>query len=127
MLKRPEVAGSIGGCSSTTNSSVGWQVGLAELTVEADAGVRPGRRAARLTRRECAALAEGLVRVLKRSIETGGSSISDYVAPDGSDGAYQDERRVYARTGEPCHACGTPIKRRVIAQRSSHYCPQCQQ
>ena len=41
-----------------------------------------------------------------RSIETGGSSISDYVAPDGSDGAYQDERRVYARTGEPCAACG---------------------
>lgn len=90
------------------------------------AGVRPGRRAARLTRRECEALAAGLVRVLRRSIETGGSSISDYVAPDGSDGAYQDERRVYARTGEPCRACGTPIKRRVIAQRSSHYCPECQ-
>ncbi len=90
------------------------------------AGVRPGRRAARLTRRDCDALAEGLVRVLRRSIETGGSSISDYVAPDGSDGAYQDERRVYARTGEPCRACGTPIKRRVIAQRSSHYCPACQ-
>ncbi len=90
------------------------------------AGVRPGRRAARLTRRDCDALAEGLVRVLNRSIETGGSSISDYVAPDGSDGAYQDERRVYARTGEPCRTCGTPIKRKVIGQRSSHYCPQCQ-
>jgi len=90
------------------------------------AGVRPGRRAARLSRRECEALAAGLVRVLRRSIETGGSSISDYVAPDGSDGAYQDERRVYAREGLPCLACGTPIKRRVIAQRSSHYCPQCQ-
>jgi len=90
------------------------------------AGVRPGRRAARLTRRECDALAEALRRVLHRSIETGGSSISDYVAPDGSDGAYQDERRVYARTGEPCHACGTPIKRKLVAQRSSHYCPECQ-
>jgi formamidopyrimidine-DNA glycosylase len=90
------------------------------------AGVRPGRRAARLTRRECDALAAGLVRVLRRSIETGGSSISDYVAPDGSDGAYQDERHVYARTGEPCRLCGTLIKRRVIAQRSSHYCPECQ-
>jgi formamidopyrimidine-DNA glycosylase len=90
------------------------------------AGVRPGRRAARLTRRECEGLADGLVRVLHRSIETGGSSISDYIAPDGRDGAYQDERRVYARTGEPCRVCGTPIKRRVIAQRSSHYCPECQ-
>ena len=90
------------------------------------AGVRPGRRAARVTRAECDALAAGLRQVLRRSIETGGSSISDYLAPDGSDGAYQDERRVYARTGEPCHTCGTPIKRRVIAQRGSHYCPACQ-
>ena len=42
------------------------------------------------------------------------------------DGRYQDERRVYARTGEPCRVCGTPIKRKVIAQRSAHYCPTCQ-
>jgi formamidopyrimidine-DNA glycosylase len=90
------------------------------------AGVRPGRRAARLTRRESERLSEGLRRVLARSIETGGSSISDYVAPDGSDGAYQDERRVYARTGLACHACGTTIARRIVAQRSSHYCPSCQ-
>jgi len=90
------------------------------------AGVRPGRRAARLTRREADDLAAGVLRVLERSIETGGSSISDYVAPDGNDGGYQDERRVYARTGEPCHACGATIVRRVVAQRSAHYCPRCQ-
>jgi formamidopyrimidine-DNA glycosylase len=48
------------------------------------------------------------------------------VAPDGSDGAYQDERRVYAREGEPCPACGARIRRVVIGQRSSHYCPRCQ-
>jgi formamidopyrimidine-DNA glycosylase len=75
---------------------------------------------------ECERLAAGLVAVLERSIETGGSSISDYVAPDGEDGRYQDERRVYARTGEPCRTCGTAIKRRVVAQRSAHYCPVCQ-
>jgi len=90
------------------------------------AGVRPGRRAARVTRREADALAQGIVRVLERSIETGGSSISDYVAPDGSDGGYQDERRVYGRTGEPCLECGAAIARRVVAQRSAHYCPVCQ-
>jgi formamidopyrimidine-DNA glycosylase len=67
-----------------------------------------------------------LQQVLRRSIETGGSSISDYVAPDGRDGAYQDERRVYARKGEPCDACGTAIRRIVIGQRSAHYCPRCQ-
>jgi formamidopyrimidine-DNA glycosylase len=64
--------------------------------------------------------------VLLRSIETGGSSISDYVTPDGSDGAYQTERRVYARRGEPCQRCGASIRRTVIGQRGTHYCPGCQ-
>lgn len=90
------------------------------------AGVRPARAAGRVTRRECDAITAGLHRVLLRSIETGGSSISDYVAPDGADGGYQDERQVYGRKGEPCKVCGTAIKRRVVAQRSTHYCAQCQ-
>jgi len=90
------------------------------------AGVRPTRSAARVTRRECDAIARGLHQVLERSIETGGSSISDYVGPDGRDGEYQSERRVYARRGEPCSTCATPIARVVIGARSSHYCPRCQ-
>jgi formamidopyrimidine-DNA glycosylase len=90
------------------------------------AGVRPGRRAGRVRRSECDAIAAALQRVLRRSIETGGSSISDYVAPDGSDGAYQSERRVYARGGEPCGVCGAPIRRTSIGQRGTHYCPRCQ-
>lgn len=90
------------------------------------AGVRPGRGARRVTRAECDRLAESLRRVLHRSIETGGSSISDYVAPDGSDGGYQDERKVYGRKDLPCLECGTAIRRRVIGQRSSHYCTACQ-
>jgi formamidopyrimidine-DNA glycosylase len=90
------------------------------------AGVRPARPAGRVTRAECERIAEALRRVMLRSIETGGSSISDYVAPDGADGAYQDERRVYARTDEPCHACGRKILRRVLGQRSAHWCPGCQ-
>jgi len=90
------------------------------------AGVRPGRAARRVTRAECDAIADSLRRVLARSIETGGSSISDYISPEGVDGGYQDERRVYARAGEPCLVCGEPIKRKVIGQRSSHYCARCQ-
>ncbi len=90
------------------------------------AGVRPTRVAARVTRRECDALARGLRQVLLRSIETGGSSISDFIGPDGADGGYQNERHVYARRGEPCVHCGAPIARVVVGQRSSHYCPRCQ-
>ena len=89
-------------------------------------GVRPRRQARRVTRAECERIADAIRQVMARSIETGGSSISDYIAPDGSDGAYQDERRVYARKGEPCLVCKTPIKRIVIGQRSAHYCTRCQ-
>jgi formamidopyrimidine-DNA glycosylase len=90
------------------------------------AGIRPKRGARSLTRRECERLAGEVRAVLQRSIDTGGSSISDYVQPDGSDGAYQNERRVYSRTGEPCYVCSTPIKRIVLGARSTHYCTSCQ-
>jgi len=90
------------------------------------AGVRPTRRAGRLTRAECERIAAALRRVMLRSIETGGSSVSDFVAPDGADGAYQDERCVYARAGQPCLACGAPVKKIVLGARGTHYCPRCQ-
>ncbi len=90
------------------------------------AQVRPKRAAKKVTLQEHERLAAAIVAVLTRSIETGGSSISDYVRPDGSDGGYQDERRVYGRANEPCLACGSAIKRIVIGQRSTCYCPACQ-
>jgi len=90
------------------------------------AGIRPTRVARRVTREQCTALALHVKRVLERSIETGGSSISDYIAPDGNDGQFQHERRVYAREGEPCSTCKTAIRRTVIGTRSSHFCPRCQ-
>lgn len=90
------------------------------------ARVSPSRPSKRLTKTQCMAIASEVRRVLMRSIETGGSSISDYVAPDGSDGGFQDERQVYARNGAPCYRCQTPIVRLTIGQRSSHYCPSCQ-
>jgi len=90
------------------------------------AKVRPRRSARRVTARECDEIVAAAKRVMKRSIATGGSSISDYVSPDGSDGGYQNERKVYARKGLPCPVCATPIRRIVIATRSTHYCPECQ-
>lgn len=90
------------------------------------AGVSPRRSARRVDAEACAAIVAAAQKVMRRSIQTGGSSISDYVTPDGSDGGYQNERRVYGREGEPCPSCGAPIQRFVIAQRSSHFCPSCQ-
>jgi formamidopyrimidine-DNA glycosylase len=89
-------------------------------------GVRPLRRAASLTRKELVLLYAAVQEVLKEAIALGGSSVSDYVDADGEEGFFQLQHRVYGREGEPCLVCKTPIKRVVIAGRSSHYCPNCQ-
>jgi len=90
------------------------------------AGVRPRRRASSLTRSELQKLHAGLLKVLRQAIKLGGSSVSDYVDAEGRPGFFQLKHRVYGREGKPCYVCGTPIKRVIIAGRSSHYCPHCQ-
>ena len=90
------------------------------------AGIRPRRRASTLTRDELGKLFAAVQQVLTEAISLGGSSISDYVDADGEEGFFQLQHRVYGREVEPCLVCKTPIKRVVIAGRSSHYCPKCQ-
>lgn len=92
----------------------------------ARAGVRPRRRAASLTRVELRKLYDALQQVLNEAIAAGGSSVSDYVNAEGEEGFFQIQHRVYGREGEPCLICKTPVKRIVIAGRSSHYCAKCQ-
>lgn len=90
------------------------------------AKIRPKRMAGRLKKEELERLRMALREVLQRAIKRGGSSVSDYVDADGVRGFFQLEHRVYQRTGEPCMDCRTPIRRIVIAGRSTHYCPTCQ-
>jgi formamidopyrimidine-DNA glycosylase len=90
------------------------------------ARIRPRRRASTITRDQLARLLSSVKEVLKEAIALGGSSISDYVDSNGEEGFFQLQHRVYGREGEPCLVCKTPIKRVVIAGRSSHYCPKCQ-
>jgi formamidopyrimidine-DNA glycosylase len=90
------------------------------------AGIRPRRRAASITRERLGKLYVAVKEVLKEAIALGGSSISDYVNSDGEEGFFQLQHRVYGREAEACLVCKSPIKRIVIAGRSSHYCPKCQ-
>jgi formamidopyrimidine-DNA glycosylase len=90
------------------------------------AGIRPRRRAERLTRAELERLRLALREVLEHAIRLGGSSVSDYVDADGVRGFFQLEHCVYLRTGLPCLRCQTPIRRIVLAGRGTHYCPHCQ-
>jgi formamidopyrimidine-DNA glycosylase len=90
------------------------------------AGIRPTRVAGRLPRLRLDRLRTALRAVLKSAIRAGGSSVSDYVDADGEAGFFQIQHRVYGREGQPCRVCGTPIRRIVLAGRSSHFCPHCQ-
>jgi len=90
------------------------------------AGIRPTRRAGRLTRAKLERLRTELCAVLEHAIRLGGSSVSDYVDADGVRGFFQLEHCVYLRTGLPCRCCKALIRRIVLAGRGTHYCPQCQ-
>jgi formamidopyrimidine-DNA glycosylase len=90
------------------------------------AGIHPLAIAARLRKDRVARLHGAIRAVLAEAIEAGGSSISDYVDAEGRKGLFQISHRVYQRTGEPCVACKSPIRRILVAQRGTHFCPRCQ-
>jgi formamidopyrimidine-DNA glycosylase len=90
------------------------------------AGIHPRAIAARLSRERARRLFRAIQEVLRAAIDSRGSSISDYVDGDGRRGSFQLSHAVYGKEGEPCVACGTPIRRIVVAQRGTHYCPRCQ-
>ena len=90
------------------------------------AGIHPLAMAYRLRGDRPRKLFDAVTAVLTEAIAAGGSSISDYVDAEGRKGFFQLSHRVYQRTGEPCLNCRTPIRRVLVAQRSSHFCPKCQ-
>ncbi len=90
------------------------------------ARLNPLRAADTLTEVEVRRLHRAVRRVLRQGIANRGSSFSDYVGVDGEPGENAERLMVYRRTDQPCFRCGRPIRRIVIGQRSSHYCPRCQ-
>ena len=90
------------------------------------AGIRPRRRASKLTLAQLKKLYGAVQEVLREAIALGGSSVSDYVDADGEEGFFQLQHRVYGREAEACLVCGTAIQRVVLAGRSSHFCAKCQ-
>jgi formamidopyrimidine-DNA glycosylase len=90
------------------------------------AKINPERRGADLTIKQARTLWRVLQDVLQRAIVMRGSSISDFLDADGEPGEYQRRHRAYGREGKGCFRCGTPIRRAIVAGRSSHFCPRCQ-
>ena len=90
------------------------------------ARLHPLREARDLDADELRALHRAIRAALRQGIARQGSTLRDYVLPDGAYGGMQHEFKVYGRLGEPCDRCGTPIEKIRAAGRGTWYCPSCQ-
>lgn len=90
------------------------------------AGIHPQRAAGRISATRYARLANAIKQVLNNAIAAGGTTLRDYIGVDGGSGFFQLELAVYDKAGTPCPRDGEPIRRVVIGQRSTFYCPRCQ-
>lgn len=86
------------------------------------AKLHPLRRSDSLKSEEVRALWRSIRRVLRTGLRHNGASI-DWVYRGGG---FQNYFRVYDRAGEPCLNCGAPIRRTVVGQRGTYFCPHCQ-
>lgn len=90
------------------------------------AGIRPTRLAGKVSRAGYAAIADAIRRILAYAITRGGTTLRDFLKPDGEPGYFEQELMVYGRGGEPCRECATPVRALVQSNRASFYCPHCQ-
>ena len=90
------------------------------------AGISPLRAAGRVSRERYRLLADAVRRILGHAIERGGTTLRDFIAPDGAPGYFEQELSAYGRGGEPCPACGRPLKQAMVGQRATVWCAHCQ-
>lgn len=90
------------------------------------AGIDPRKAAGKVSRPRLEKLVKAIREVLAASIEMGGTTLRDFVNESGEPGYFAQTLRVYDREGQPCRTCGAKIKRLVLGQRSTYYCPKCQ-
>jgi formamidopyrimidine-DNA glycosylase len=94
------------------------------------ARLHPQRKSDSLRPAEVATLLREIKRVLRRGIRNLGTTLgagkTHFVLPRGESGHNQEELCAYGQTGLPCPRCGAPIRRILVGQRSTHFCPACQ-
>lgn len=89
-------------------------------------GLHPSKAAGKLTKAQCELLVSTIKQVLSNAIEQGGTTLKDFLQPDGRPGYFAQQLLVYGNKDKPCPKCGTKIESLVIGQRNSFYCPKCQ-
>jgi len=90
------------------------------------AGIHPARAAGRVSRERYARLAQAVKEILAYAIERGGTTLRDFINPEGEPGYFEQELAVYGRAGLPCRVCGTLLRDADWGQRATVYCPRCQ-
>jgi len=91
-----------------------------------EAKIHPEERACNISLNRLKKLHQAIQKILKKAIKSGGSSIDNYLDLEGRQGLFQLQHKAYGKKGKPCPRCGTKIKRIVVNQRSSYFCPKCQ-
>lgn len=90
------------------------------------AGISPLRAAGRVSRERYRRLADEIRRILTYAIGRGGTTLRDFLAPDGAPGYFVQELSAYGRGGEPCPRCGRPLRQASVGQRATVWCGYCQ-
>ena len=89
-------------------------------------GIQPNRSASRVSLNRYEGLVTAVQDVLTEAIQAGGTTLRDYIRVNGEPGYFERSLQVYERAGQPCMRCQIAIRRKVIGQRASYYCPHCQ-
>lgn len=91
-----------------------------------DAKILPSRKSSALNEKEIKTLHSSIKKILAKAIKMRGTSVSDYRDSAGKKGSFQNELKVYKKSGQNCLACGTMVAKITLGQRSTFYCPKCQ-
>ncbi|MEG3792508.1 bifunctional DNA-formamidopyrimidine glycosylase/DNA-(apurinic or apyrimidinic site) lyase [Lysobacter sp. CCNWLW3] len=90
------------------------------------AGVSPLRAAGKVSRERYGELAGAIKTILGYAIQRGGTTLRDFISPDGAPGYFEQELAAYGRGGEPCPRCGRALKQASVGQRTTVWCGHCQ-
>ncbi|MDO4697982.1 MAG: bifunctional DNA-formamidopyrimidine glycosylase/DNA-(apurinic or apyrimidinic site) lyase [Pasteurellaceae bacterium] len=90
------------------------------------AGIHPEMAMQNLKPKQCERLVQVIKSVLHKAIIQGGTTLKDFIQPNGKPGYFSQVLQVYGRKGEACNDCGSRIEAKVIGQRNSFFCPKCQ-
>jgi len=90
------------------------------------AAIHPKTKASSLTKKQWETITESCQIILRKAIQAGGSTISDFLGSSGKPGYFQLQLAVYGKKGGSCPICGAGISKTILGGRATFYCSNCQ-